>query len=307
MEQEEIDFTLAMTLKNAEATLPRALDGIRNVDYDFSRLKFVFVDGGSKDSSVKMVNEFLTEYKHTKSVLLIGDYDVLQGRNLCIQKAEGKYLLFVDSDVIVPPNILKSVMRIFEEDSDVAFVNIPCLVDKRSQAWGQQDTLFQIRGEPQGMSCAAIRLSTLKEVGAFLKGIPQGENPIELSNRFKSSGYSTIVASFSATHLKSERRSFLGYAKASLLYMPFLHIQAIRSGDKRVLARYSYYTILILSLVLIMWSGYVPPLTLLLVGAVYHLYKSRCDPRGLALMLVGLALPFALLRALFILARKGTP
>lgn len=305
-EEQDIDFTIAMTLKNAEATLHEVLKGLENIAYDKVRLKFVFVDGGSKDSSLSILQEFVSMHKEMKTLLIKGNYDILEGRNLCIKHAEGRYLVFVDADVVVPSDILNSLVEIFRGEK-VAFVNVPCVVDKQSQSWGMLDTLFDIRHEPMGMSCAAFRLSALKDVGAFFTGIPKGENPSELSARLKRKGYSAVAAPFSARHLKSKSRSFWGYAKTSFLNMPFLHIQAIKSGDIKIIARYCYYSAVDLSLLLFWIVDWRITAALILIGVLYHLYKTRGDPRGLLFMATGLTIPIGIIRAFIVLAvRKLT-
>ncbi|MEM2058577.1 MAG: glycosyltransferase, partial [Thermoproteota archaeon] len=98
-------ITVAMTLKNSLKTLPDVLQGIKNLQYDKKKIKIIFVDGGSTDGSLKILEEFrnqnIAEYNDIK--VISGSYDITEGRNICIRNADGDFILFIDSDVVVPP------------------------------------------------------------------------------------------------------------------------------------------------------------------------------------------------------------
>jgi len=104
-----------MTLRNSIKTLPHVLHGIKSLQYDKKKIKLVFVDDGSTDGSLKTLEEFrdqnICEYADIQ--IISGDYDVTEGRNECIRHAEGEFLLFIDSDVVVPSDLLIEIERLF--------------------------------------------------------------------------------------------------------------------------------------------------------------------------------------------------
>ena len=135
-------ITLAMTLKNSINTLPQALSGIGNLDYDKKQIKLVFVDGGSTDGSFEVLKDFYRVNKQNYQDVLVmtGDYNVIEGRNLAIRNAEGELILFIDSDVVVPSNLLLEVHKIFSSDPRIAFINIPCVVEEERAGWARKKT-----------------------------------------------------------------------------------------------------------------------------------------------------------------------
>jgi glycosyltransferase involved in cell wall biosynthesis len=104
-----------MTLKNSVKTLPDVLQGIKNLQYDKKRIRIVLVDGGSTDGSLKVLEEFRNqnsdEYDDIK--IISGSYDITEGHNICIHNADGDFVLFIDSDVVVPPDLLMEVEHHF--------------------------------------------------------------------------------------------------------------------------------------------------------------------------------------------------
>lgn len=296
-----------MTLKNSIETLPDALQGIKHLRYDKKKIKIVFVDGGSTDGSLKILEEFrdqnIDEYKDIQ--VISGRYDVTEGRNKCILNAEGEFILFIDSDVVVPSDLLMEVERFFSSDPKIAFINIPCIVEKRKEGW--VDKFYKSIGEPQGMSCAAIRRSALNDVGPYFTGFSKGENPNELVFRFKKKGYGCIISGKEAIHLKQKPRGFLDYLRTCFSASVIYHYQEIKAGRKYLIAKYAYYTLLWVSLFLIPFCVMIfTPIFILLflVLAVAYIIRSNGNPYSLLAIIAGMILPIGMF--LLLLKKMGT-
>ncbi len=290
-----------MTLKNSIKTLSYVLQGIKNLQYDKKNIKLVFVDGGSTDDSLRILEEFkiqnINDYKDIQ--IISGDYDITEGRNICIHNAEGEFILFVDSDVVVPPDLLVKVEHLFSSNSKIAFINIPCVVEKNKEGW--IDKFYESIGEPLGMSCAAIRLSMLQEVGPYFIGFPKGgENPNELIFRLEKAGYKKVFCEKNALHIKQKSRGLWHYLKSSFYSSTLHHFQEIKGGNRVILVKYFYYISLLFSL-LFVWLTPYPLILLGTVGVIYYLKKSRGDPIVLPALIVGMVLPIGL----FIWVFKG--
>jgi glycosyltransferase involved in cell wall biosynthesis len=298
MSYEEDVITVAMTLKNSMKTLNYSLEGIRGLQYDRKKMKLVFVDGGSTDGSFELLQRFRCENigDYRDIVLVRGDYDVVEGRNLCIRYAEGKFILFVDSDVVVPPNLLLEVESVFSSDPKVAFINVPAVVERGREGW--IDKVYKSMNEPQGMSCAAIRLSALRDVGAYFVGFSKGENPDELIFRLKSRGYKYVVSKERAVHIKEKPRGFFDYLKTSFSASVIYHYQQILSGRRYVLLKYAYYTSMLISILLIPFSPKIFSLisaSLYLILMVYYIIRSHGNIHSLLMPIAGLILPIGML------------
>ncbi|MEM3660770.1 MAG: glycosyltransferase family A protein [Thermoproteota archaeon] len=297
-------ITVAMTLKNSLKTLPNVLQGIKNLQYDKKKIKLVFVDGGSTDGSLKILEEFrnqnIDEYKDIQ--VIFGNYDITEGRNICISNAEGDFLLFIDSDVVVPPDLLIEVEHLFSSNPKIAFVNVPCIVERGKEGW--VDKFYKSIGAPQGMSCAALRISALKDVGPYFVGFSRGENPNELIFRLKKRGYEYVVLKKEALHIKHRPRGFIDYLKYCFTASVIYHYQEIKSGSKYLILKYLYYTTLLGSLILI---PFLPPffipffLLLLTILSLLYLRRSHGNPYSLLAIIAGMILPIGML---FLILKK---
>ena len=99
---------------NEEKCIRRAYDAINslliqnNIDSEF-----VFVDDGSTDGSVKIIEEYL---KKSDKIRLIKQTNqgVIATRNNAVKQATSKYIYFLDGDDIVHPKVLEKSYQAIE-------------------------------------------------------------------------------------------------------------------------------------------------------------------------------------------------
>lgn len=176
-----------MTLLNSSRTLSDALRAISVIKGTKKKMKLVFVDAESTDGSLEMLRDFKNRNEDAFQLIDIVSQkcDITEGRNICIDRSQGLFVLFVDSDVVISPDLVNDIEAILLSDLRLAFINVPCVVEEKQKGW--LDRFYELIGEPLGMSCAAIRISALHDVGPYFIGFPGGgENPNELMLRLKS-------------------------------------------------------------------------------------------------------------------------
>lgn len=79
----------------------------------FDDIEYIFVDDGSPDKSLEVLNEVLLNYPHRLSHVKIIIHEKNQGvstaRNTGLKAATGKYILFVDSDDWIEKNMIQKL------------------------------------------------------------------------------------------------------------------------------------------------------------------------------------------------------
>lgn len=100
-------ISVVVPVYNVEKWLSKCIDSILSQTYgDF---ELILVNDGSKDRSL----EICTKYAQIDSRIIVIDKDnegVSTTRNIGIRNAHGKYICFVDSDDVVGPNYLSSLL-----------------------------------------------------------------------------------------------------------------------------------------------------------------------------------------------------
>lgn len=108
--------TVVIPTKNSEETLPACLASIARQTYP--SVETIVVDNYSTDATQQIARTY------TPHVMVVGPERSAQ-RNTGAHRAQGSYLLFVDSDMVLDPRVLEQCVRCVEQDSETRAVIIP--------------------------------------------------------------------------------------------------------------------------------------------------------------------------------------
>ena len=105
--------TVIIPAYNAEKTLERCLNSVVNQTYQ--DLEILVINDGSTDRTEEIIENFSDRYY---SIVSFNRYNggVSAARNLGIQKASGEWLLFVDADDYLEPDMIERMSNVCEED-----------------------------------------------------------------------------------------------------------------------------------------------------------------------------------------------
>ena len=117
METKTPFVSIVMPTYNAAEYLPDTLDGLTK--QTFTDFEVIFVDDGSDDETVSMLQDFAA--KDDRAIVLWQEHQYAgAARNLGMQHARGKYLLFLDGDDFFMPQMLeKAVAKAEKTESDI--------------------------------------------------------------------------------------------------------------------------------------------------------------------------------------------
>ena len=117
METKTPFISIVMPTYNAAEYLPDTLDGLTK--QTFTDFEVIFVDDGSDDETVSMLQDFAA--KDDRAIVLRQEHQYAgAARNLGMQHAHGKYLLFLDGDDFFMPQMLeKAVEKAEKTESDI--------------------------------------------------------------------------------------------------------------------------------------------------------------------------------------------
>jgi len=118
------DVSIIIVSFNTKDLLRECLLSIKKSQTDGIRYEVIVVDNASADGSVDMVKE------EFKDVILVANKENLgftKGNNIGIKKAQGRYILFLNSDTVVSPNTLSKMVEFMDEHRDAGTAT--CRVD----------------------------------------------------------------------------------------------------------------------------------------------------------------------------------
>ena len=111
--------TIIIPLYNCEVYIEKCIQSLLSQSYD--NIEIIIVDDGSTDSSAKIVKQ-MAQTKPCIKYYYQTNSGPGKARNIAIQNATGKYLLFVDADDYLNDDYVKALVEEAEKnDSDLTF------------------------------------------------------------------------------------------------------------------------------------------------------------------------------------------
>ncbi|BDZ30488.1 glycosyltransferase [Lactiplantibacillus brownii] len=114
----DYDISVIVPVYNSEAHLKHCFSQFKNQILDEVRLEIIFVDDGSQDDSLSMLNVFAKENQNV-NVIHQSNQKQAAARNTGLRAARGTFVAFVDSDDSFSNKYFK---RLFEKSCDADWV-----------------------------------------------------------------------------------------------------------------------------------------------------------------------------------------
>ena len=114
-------ISIIVPIYNCEKYLAKCLDSI--IRQDYSNLEVILINDGSSDNSKSICEEFC---KKDKRFILINKKNegVSEARNTGLDIASGEYIIFIDADDWIEPNMCKVLLdSLNSNEADMVFCN----------------------------------------------------------------------------------------------------------------------------------------------------------------------------------------
>lgn len=166
---------MVVPTRNSERTLQGCLRSI--CSQDASRLEVIVVDNSSDDATQTIASDFGTH-------LIVAGPERSAQRNVGLENASGDVVLFVDSDMVLEPGLLREIQDRFRLDDSLAALVIP----ERSFGVGFWSHVKQFErslsvGNTNVEAARAFRTEELRTMGGWDESL-LGPEDWELTDRY---------------------------------------------------------------------------------------------------------------------------
>jgi len=115
---EKPKVTIGMCSKNEKHTIRHAIDSVLAQDYPRELMQIIFVDD-SDDETFSIIQDYTSKID-LKVTLIRGNREGLSlARNLVIDGAEGDYIVWVDADIVMPPDHVQKQVIFMQQNPKV--------------------------------------------------------------------------------------------------------------------------------------------------------------------------------------------
>ena len=195
----QLFVTIGVCVRNSASTIREAIESIIRQTYPHELIEVIFVDDGSEDETLSIINSYIPRMDMNVKVFHHKWKGLGPSRNVVVNNARGKYIIWVDGDMILPQDHVEKQVEFMEQnpnvgigkaqygqlrndDSIVSFLeNIPFVI-------------FDAKNIPldvklPGTGGAIFRVEALRKVGGFdesLKGVGEDQ---DVAYRIKEAGW----------------------------------------------------------------------------------------------------------------------
>ena len=110
-------ISVIIPVYNTEKYLRRCFDSV--IAQDYKNLEIVIINDGSEDNSEQIINEYKKKYPELISYYKKENSGVADTRNFGIEKAQGDYIMFLDSDDYIDKALLKTLEEYVNKNIDL--------------------------------------------------------------------------------------------------------------------------------------------------------------------------------------------
>lgn len=153
-------LSIIVPVYNAAEYLPGCLNSMLDQELNKSDYEIVCVDDGSTDDSLEILNDYAKRFPNIKPYHKENG-GVSSTRNFAIEKSQGKYLMFVDSDDFICRNSIKPIIdEAIKKDLDIV-------------EWGFRSVWVSYEGqmlkEPSEIVLKTVKVNPLKASNTLWK------------------------------------------------------------------------------------------------------------------------------------------
>ena len=189
--------TVGLCVKNMEDTVPEAIGGIANQDFNHKLMELIVVDDGSVDRTMPIIREQMAKTDITCKII-ISSRGLGYNRQVVVNNASGEYIVWVDGDIILSPNyisqqvdfmdhnlhagIAQGVFGFLNDDNAVATLeNICYVIDSRRH-------LGKVTSGLVGTGGSIFRVEALRTAN-FDAGIKGAQEDVDVAYKIKMAGW----------------------------------------------------------------------------------------------------------------------
>jgi glycosyltransferase involved in cell wall biosynthesis len=111
--------TIGICVKNNEATIQESITSVIDQDFPHSLMEIIVVDGSSRDKTVSILKEMISN-SAIAALFFSESQGLAFARQIVVSKAKGKYILWVDGDVILSKTYVREQESFMENNPHAA-------------------------------------------------------------------------------------------------------------------------------------------------------------------------------------------
>lgn len=188
-----MDLTVALSTYNRAHLLGRVLEALFAQDYDPQRFEIVLINDGSSDGTHDLIERLRPQAPCRFDVVHQENAGLAKGRNVCIGRATGEIILFIDDDILATPVLVREHVAMHAEHPRAivrgAVLNVESFDELPPPIW----SIKNYSGNYFWTSNVSLPRALFDEVGPFNESFSEyGWEDLEIGLRLRHAGVPSL-------------------------------------------------------------------------------------------------------------------
>jgi len=192
----KIEVTIGLCVKNSEATVKETVESVIRQDFPHEKMEIIVVDGKSKDKTLSIVRNSLLASDIQVKIYNDQGKGLGVARQIVVDNASGKYIVWVDGDVVLPKNYLRKQVEFINRNPNIGAAQGKWEISETKGLVAALENLSQLEHEYEDKNLSAIgtirsiyRVKAVKQAGGFDECIKGASEDRDLSYRIWKAGW----------------------------------------------------------------------------------------------------------------------
>jgi len=190
---EEICVTVGVCARNSANTIQEAITSIANQGFPHNLMELVIVDDGSADKTLEILQQLVSTTNTHTTIHSQRWRGLGVARNVIVQNARGRYIVWVDSDMKLPKDHVEKQVEFMERNPNVGAAKARYLrVNSKNTIVTLEncrDLFLRESSHIVGTGGAIYRVEAIREIGGFDPNIRGAGEDVDALLRMKEAGW----------------------------------------------------------------------------------------------------------------------
>lgn len=170
-------ITVGLCVKNNEAFIDETMASLIYQDFPLEQMELLVVDGYSKDKTIEIIKHYASKANMVYRIFFEKE-GLGVARQMVVDKANGKYIVWVDGDLVLSRNYVRILFELMEANPNVGIAkgkyslssgtNSVATLEIYSRAAGKMvDFNSKIKTSSMGTAGCIYRVDAIREIGGF--------------------------------------------------------------------------------------------------------------------------------------------
>jgi biofilm PGA synthesis N-glycosyltransferase PgaC len=210
-------ITIGVCVRNSASTIREAIESIISQDYPHELMEVIFVNDGSKDDTLSIIKEYASKMDMEVKIFHHKWRGLGFSRNVVVNNASGKYIIWVDGDMILPKDHVSKQVKFMEKNPEIGIAkarygvlpNESLIGFLENCAFVAADHIYGARPTSRtlGTGGSIYRVEAIRQAGGFDVSLSGVGEDMEAENRVRKNGWLLYLAS-PAVFYEQRRKSW---------------------------------------------------------------------------------------------------